>query len=304
MEGISANITQLREATAKAVVRVSQPETILAVIENRVPKGNVFEMAKVAGLFGVKNTYLNLPNSYSQPIEFTGIDYEIHDLEIQVSVKVKSVCKSDLEAEAMHGATIVALTIYDMLKPIDKGISIGHIKIEEKEEKSKKESPIQKPIKTAVVVCSNAVAQGTKLDSAGQAILKKLRPQPIQITSYILIPDSLEEIRTLAKRLSSENQLVIFCGGTGLSSTDVTPEALEPLLERRISGIEEAMRNYGQSQTPFAMFSRSLAGMIGDCMILALPGSTRGAMESMDAIFPHLLHVFQIRKGSPEKTGN
>ncbi|OOG76515.1 bifunctional molybdenum cofactor biosynthesis protein MoaC/MoaB [Algoriphagus sp. A40] len=291
MEDISANITQLREATAKAVVRVSQPETILAVIENRVPKGNVLEMAKVAGLFGVKNTALNLPNSHPQPIEFTGIEYEIQDLEIRISVKVKSVCKSDLEMEAMHGASIVALTIYDMLKPIDKGISIDQIKIEEKTGKPKEENQIQEPIKTAVVVCSNAVANGIKADSAGQAILKKLRFQPIQITSYILIPDSLEEIRALATRLSSENQLVIFSGGTGLSSTDVTPEALESLLEKRIPGIEEAIRSYGQSRTPHAMFSRSLAGTIGDCMVLALPGSTRGAMESMEAIFPHILHT-------------
>lgn len=291
MEDITANLTILREDTAKAVVRVSQQETIISVIENRVPKGNVLEMAKVAGLFGVKNTALNLPNSHPQPIEFTGIEYEIQDLEINISVKVKSVCKSDLEMEALHGASIVALTIYDMLKPIDKGISIEQIKIEEKAEKPKKESPIQNPIKTAVVVCSSAVANGIKPDAAGQAILKKLRTQPTQITSYILIPDSLEEIRALAIRLSSENQLVIFCGGTGLSKSDVTPEALEPLLEKRIPGIEEAMRSYGQSQTPFAMFSRSLAGKIGECMVLAVPGSTRGAMESMEAIFPHILHT-------------
>ncbi|HSF56258.1 MAG TPA: cyclic pyranopterin monophosphate synthase MoaC, partial [Algoriphagus sp.] len=268
MEDITLNITQLREATAKAVVRVSQPEAILAVIENRVPKGNVFEMAKVAGLFGVKNTYLNLPNTYSQPIEFTGIDYEIHDLEIHITVKVKSVCKSDLEMEAMHGVSIVALTIYDMLKPIDKGISIGQIKIKEKPEPPKKENQSQKPVSTAVVVCSDAVANGVKPDSAGQAILKKLRSQSIQITSYIIIPDSLDDIRTLAKRLAFENKLVLFSGGTGLSLTDVTPEALVPILERRIPGIEEAMRSYGQRKTPHAMFSRSLAGMIGNCMIL------------------------------------
>lgn len=294
MEDISAKSTQLREAKAEAVVRVSISDTISSLLENRVPKGNVFEMAKVAGLFAIKNTHLSLPHSHPVPIEFTAVDFQIHGLKIHISVQVKSVCKSDLEMEAMHGASIVALTVYDMLKPIDKGICIEQIQNQGEPEKPKRESSIQKSVKTAVVVCSNAVATGVKPDSAGQAILKKLRSQPVQITSYILIPDNLEEIRGLARRLSSENQLVIFSGGTGLSSTDVTAEALEPLLERRILGIEEAMRSYGQSRTPYAMFSRSLAGMIGDCVILALPGSTQGATESMEAIFPHVLHAFRL----------
>ncbi len=296
MEDITANITQLREATANALVRVSQPETILSLIENRIPKGNVFEMARVAGLFAVKNTAHHLPNSHPQAVEFTGIDFQIQELEIHISVKVKSVCKTDLEMEALHGASIVALTMYDMLKPLDKGICIEQIKIQEKPEKSKKAGMLQKPINTAVVICSNAIVKGIKTDAAGQQILEKLSSQNIKITSYDLIPDDLGQIRDLAKSLSLQNQLVVFSGGTGLSKTDVTTEALEPLLDRRIAGIEEAIRSYGQIRTPHAMFSRSLAGMIGDCMVLALPGSTRGAGESMDAIFPHLLHVFQIMK--------
>lgn len=292
MQDISANITRLREATVLAIVEVSKPETIIAVLENRVPKGNVFEMARVAGLFAVKNTSLQLPNSHPQPIEFTGIEYEIQDLEIHISVRVKSVCKSDLEMEAMHGATIVALTLYDMLKPIDKGISIRQIQSLEKREKHA-EGDSQKLIKAAVVVCSNAIVKGIKPDSAGQEILEKLQAQLIHVTSYDIIPDDLIEIREKAISLSGQNQLLIFSGGTGLSKTDVTTEALEPILERRIPGIEEAMRSYGQSRTPHAMFSRSLAGMIGDCMVLALSGSTRGAKESMEAIFPHLLHAFR-----------
>ncbi|MEP0710423.1 MAG: molybdopterin-binding protein, partial [Algoriphagus sp.] len=95
-----------------------------------------------------------------------------------------------------------------------------------------------------------------------------------------------------------KNQLVIFTGGTGLSKRDVTPEALEPILERRIPGIEEAIRSYGQKIMPFAMLSRSVAGTIGDSIVLALPGSTNGAKESMDAVFPHVLHVFKILKGA------
>jgi cyclic pyranopterin phosphate synthase len=120
--------------------------------------------------------------------------------------------------------------------------------------------------------------------------VKKLTLLGGKITSYDLIPDEVDQIREFARRLSLQNQLVIFIGGTGLSNTDCTTEALLPLLDTRIRGVEEAMRSYGQKLTPYAMFSRSLAGKIGTCLVLALPGSTRGAKESMDAIFPGVLH--------------
>ena len=291
MEDISANITSLHEASVEAVLCVSKSETIQAILEGRVPKGNVFEMAKAAGLFAVKNTHLSLPNAYPVPIEFTSIEYRIAGLEVYILVKVRSVCKSGLEMEAMHGALIAALTIYDMLKPIDKEVHIRQINI--KEDSEKQSAPyFGHAFTAAVVVCSNAVAKGIKPDSAGQLILEKLASQGTEITSYSIIPDDLDQTRALATALSVKNQLVIFSGGTGLSKTDVTTEALEPLLDRRIPGIEEAIRSYGQSLTPYAMFSRSLAGTIGNCLVLALPGSTRGAGESMDAIFPGIINVW------------
>jgi cyclic pyranopterin phosphate synthase len=91
--------------------------------------------------------------------------------------------------------------------------------------------------------------------------------------------------------------LLIFTGGTGLSRRDITPEALEPLLDRRIPGIEEAIRSYGQQRVPTAMLSRSLAGLMGGMLVLAVPGSVSGAGESIDAIFPAVLHLFKVLAG-------
>jgi molybdopterin biosynthesis enzyme MoaB len=82
-----------------------------------------------------------------------------------------------------------------------------------------------------------------------------------------------------------------------LSNKDVTPEAIIPLIDRRIPGIEEAIRSYGQERTPFAMLSRSVVGFKESTLLMALPGSTNGAAESIDAVFPSVLHLFQLLNG-------
>ncbi|MFL9829363.1 bifunctional molybdenum cofactor biosynthesis protein MoaC/MoaB [Flavobacterium sp. ST-87] len=303
MVDITHKISTLRSATAMATVKVSLPETIEAIEKNLVPKGNVLEMAKTAGLFAVKNTHLSIPDCHPLPIEYTAVDYEIKDLTIDILFTVKTVYKTGVEVEAMHGASIVALTMYDMLKPIDKNIEISTIKlVEKKGGKSSYKNKFREALKAAVFVCSDSIFAGEKEDRSGRIIVEKLESYGVATSHYEIIPDEVDFIQDRTKKYAEDNQLVIFTGGTGLSPRDVTPEALEPLLENRIPGIEEAIRNYGQDRMPYAMLSRSVVGTIGDSVVMALPGSANGAKESMDAVFPHVLHVFHILKGSNHDT--
>ena len=293
MVDITHKSNTLREAIAKANVKVSKPETILAVKQNTVPKGNVIEVARTAGLFGVKKTAELIPDCHPLPVEYTKIDFEVKEMEVEISIHVKTIYKTGVEVEAMHGASIVALTMYDMLKPIDKGVSIQNIRLEKKKGGKSDFGKTNLELNAAVIVCSDSVSAGKKQDKAGLIIKEKLESQNIKINHYQVIPDKIDVIQeTLKANLS--NDLVIFTGGTGMSPNDVTPEAILPLIEKPVKGIEEAIRKYGQERTPYAMLSRSVAGFIGNTLVLSLPGSSNGAKESIDAVFPAIKHVFKV----------
>ncbi|MDY8138159.1 bifunctional molybdenum cofactor biosynthesis protein MoaC/MoaB [Aquimarina sp. 2201CG5-10] len=298
MVDITHKNNTLRTAVAQAVVKVGHTETIEAILSKKIPKGDVFEMAKTAGLFAVKRTSDMIPDCHPLPIEYTAVDYKINNLEVTIEITVKSIYKTGVEVEAMHGASVVALTMYDMLKPVDKNVEIHAIKLLHKKGGKTNFKDSGKPYSAGVVVCSDSISAGHKEDKAGKAIISKLEQCQVTISSYTIIPDEKEQIEQQVKQLQQNgNDLIIFTGGTGLSPRDVTPETLNPLIERKIPGIEEAIRNYGQNRMPYAMLSRSVAGVIGETLVLALPGSTNGAKESMEAIFPAVLHIFRILKG-------
>jgi len=300
MVDITHKNTSLRTAIAQAIVEVSSQDTIDAVLNNKVPKGNVFEMAKTAGLFAVKKTSDMIPDCHPLPVEYTAVKYEVNGLQIKILIEVKTIYRTGVEVEAMHGASVIAITMYDMLKPIDKGIEIKNVRLVEKRGgKSDFKDKFRKDLRAAVIVCSDTISAGQKEDSAGKAIIAKLEACNVEIAQYVIIPDEIEAIqKRLIENTEEKTDLIIFTGGTGLSKRDVTPEAILPLIDREIPGVSEAIRNHGQERTPYSMLSRSVAGTKDESLILTLPGSTKGASESMDAIFPSILHIFRIFKGA------
>lgn len=299
MVNITHKSSTLRIAIAMATVKVSKPETIQAIEQRKIPKGDVFEFARAAGLLGVKKTSDLIPDCHPLPIEYTAITYAIDGLEIHITVEVHTIYKTGVEVEAMHGASITALTMYDMLKPIDKGVEIQNIRLLKKSGGKSDFKELQFPeIKAAVVVCSDSVFSGKSQDTSGKCIISLLEKLDIETLKYEVLPDEASAIRAKTLELcGSEYQLLIFTGGTGLSPRDVTPDAISPLIERHIDGIMETARNYGQQRMPYAMLSRGVAGFIGETLVLTFPGSKKGVEEYISALFPQILHLFKVNKG-------
>lgn len=299
MNDITHKITTLRSAMAEAYVKTGSAATIDAIKNRTVPKGDVFEFSRAAALLAVKNTAQVIPDCHPLPVESCKVEFSIDEAGVWIRVEVKAIYRTGVEVEAMHGSAIAALTMYDMLKPIDKGVEIQHIRLLAKKGGKSDYTDIPKrKINAMVVVCSDTISKGGKEDKAGKAIIQRLEQYGISISEYSIIPDEPLDIARKATLASQSGcDLLIYTGGTGLSKRDVTPETIRPMLDREVPGIMEAARKYGQERMPYAMVSRGVAGYIGDTLILTLPGSTRGAEESMDALFPYVLHLFRVASG-------
>lgn len=300
MTDILNKIFTKRVALAQAIIQVSSEDTMHAIVQKQVPKGDVFEFARAAGLLAIKKTSDVIPDCHPLPVEYAHIKYETGDLQIKILVEVATIYKTGVEVEAMHGAAVTALTMYDMLKPIDKNVEILSVRLIEKSGgKNEYYDKLNRNLKTAVVVCSDTVFNEKKEDRAGQEVISILEKYNIENISYAIIPDEKSQIQKQLKNLVDEQfDLVLFVGGTGLSPRDVTPESVSELIEREIPGIMEAARSYGQLRTPYAMLSRGVAGYVAKTLVLTLPGSTKGAAEAMQCLFPSLFHIFKVAAGS------
>lgn len=299
MVNITHKSNTLRKAIAAATVLVSSEETIKAVEQKLVPKGDVFSFAKVAALFAVKKTSDIIPDCHPLPIEFTDVRFVVRGLKIEVEVEVHTIYKTGVEVEAMHGASVAALTLYDMLKPIDSNIEIQAVRLVKKTGGKSSRSLAQAvPIQAAVVVCSDTVFQQKGVDHAGAALIEQLKKYQIDTVHYAVIADeSSSIIQQIHEHTHTNIQLLIFVGGTGVSARDITPDTVKPMLERELEGVMETARRYGQERMPYAMLSRSVAGLIGNKLVLTLPGSLSGSQEYLAALFPQILHVFDVIKG-------
>jgi len=284
---------------AKAVARINaSPMTVSLCKNGKSPKGNAIEMARAAGVLAAKKTSELIPFCHPIPLDHIGIDINCKKNAIEILAEATAVSKTGVEMEALTAASVAALTIYDMLKPIDKNISISRIKLIEKRGGKSDFLKTAKYLKAAVVVTSDSRSRRKNKDTTGPAIKNWLKDAGFKSNTVIITPDRKKDINdALRKCCKTGCDLIITTGGTGIGPRDVTVEATRSVIEREVPGISEAIRSYGQKRTPFSMLSRGIAGIKGKTLIVNLPGSPRGVKESLNAITPGILHAFEMIKG-------
>lgn len=296
MRDVSTKVNTLRTATARATLKAS-PDTIKLIKEGGAPKGDPLPVAKVAAIQAAKNCSQIIPYCHPMPVDFVGVEFELDEDAIQIITTVKAIYKTGVEMEALTAASVAALTIYDMLKMVDELMQIESILlVEKKGGKSDFRNKRGGILKAAVLVLSDSCAAGKKQDISGRIIVDKLTEEGLSVEDYKIIPDDAEEAKKEILRLADDLKvdLLITTGGTGLSTRDTTPEAIKALIERELPGVAETLRAYGQERNPFAMFSRSLAGVRAKTVIITLPGSTGGVKDGMNALFPFIFHAFKM----------
>lgn len=300
MKDVSRKFRTLRTATARALLHMS-PESVIRIQGRDIPKGDPLEVAKVAAVQAAKDTSGIIPYCHPLPISFVGVEYEIAERSVQVEVEVKAIAETGVEMEALTAASVAALTLYDMLKMIDEELRIGEVTLLSKRggKSDFRRRHGRQPLRAAVLVMSDSIAAGQKSDRSGRLIVERLENEGVEVADYRIVPDDPETITTQLIRYADEDglNLVLTTGGTGFGPRDNTPEAMSRVIEREVPGIPETARAYGQDRTPYSMLSRGRAGIRGQTLVVNLPGSRGGVADSLDALFPAVLHAFKMLRG-------
>ena len=293
------DITEKAETrrTARAAARLQIDPSILDATDHArdTDKGDALEASRIAGIMAVKNTADALPFCHPIPITDCDVDFELRDDGIYLEVEATTIAATGVEMETLYAAGVVAMNLYDMLKPHapkDTGlISVTDVHLVEKEG-GKSDFRPPSGLTAAVLVTHDGVASGEKDDTAGRTVQRALEKKGVDIGHYQVVGNDRKEVEAALDALVAGSfDVILTVGGTGLEDKDVTVDCVDGLLDRRVPGIMEAARAHGQRRTPYAMLSRGVAGLVGDTLIATFPGSTSGAEETADAVLTGLLHA-------------
>lgn len=296
MADVSSKPPTRREARASGRI-VMQPETIALLQRQELPKGNVLATAKIAAIQAAKQTSALIPLCHQLNLSWIDIEFEIGEDRIGIAASVITRESTGVEMEALTAVSVAALTIYDMCKAVDKTMEISGIRLDRKTGGKSAAATEYRP-RTAILVMSDSIAAGRGTDRSGAILREGFEKAGCAVETLNIVPD--EPAKIVAKVdawISDGVELIVTSGGTGLGPRDLTIEALAPKFTRRLPGVEQALFQWGQGKVRTAMLSRLAAGLIGNTVVVCLPGSTGAAKDALEALAPAIFHAFPMLRG-------
>ena len=299
MIDVSNKGNTLRYARAEGVLRAGRA-TLQRVREGTVPKGDVPTTARAAGIAAAKRASDWIVFCHPIPLDWIEVQFQVAETELRVAAEARTVWRTGVEMEALAAVSAALLNAYDMLKPLDRDLTISDIRVVDKQGgQSQFRETFVPPLKTAVLIISSANLAGKREDHASHAIRECLAEQPVQLDVWEVLPgDELAVRQRLVQLVERQNcELVLTSGGTGFGPSDITPEATAAVMEKEVPGVIQMQRRFSLERTPHSMFFRGIAGILKQSLIVNLPGSSQGAREALQALFPGILQVLaQLRR--------
>ena len=279
----------------------------------KLPKGDALKLGEVAGVLAAKNAASTIPLCHPLPLDRVLVSFEL-DAKLS-GVRARCECattaKTGVEMEALAGVTGALLAVYDLVKQVDAALTISDVRLEtktggksgdwrhpESEARPAAKAPARVRLgRASVITVSDSRSRGKAEDLSGPILAEGLKQLGFKVGARMVVPDEREAIAAAVAKAAKHSRLVALTGGTGLSPRDVTPETVASLCDRLIPGIGEALRADGAVTLPSAALSRSLAGQLGQSLVICLPGSRGGVKDALRVLAPLLPHALHVMAG-------
>jgi len=283
---------------AKAEGNISMlPETISAIQNDSLPKGNVLTTAKISGIHAAKKTPEMIPMCHQLNLSYIDIEFDLGDENISIRSVVKTKEATGVEMEALSAVSGAALAIYDMCKSVDKTMVIGEVKLVKKVGGKSDHATDYRP-KVGVITLSDSVAGGKSEDKSGIVLLNGFIEAGCEVNHHDIFSDGSDEIvPTILEWVDEDVELIITTGGTGLGPRDLTIQTVKEIFDSKLPGVEQALHAYGRGKVKTAMLSRLTAGVIGGTIVICLPGSIGATKDALKVLIPTIFHSFHMMKG-------
>ncbi|ADU96843.1 molybdenum cofactor biosynthesis protein C [Thermovibrio ammonificans HB-1] len=295
---VSAKFDNLRTARAVGRIKLS-PETVELIREKRIPKGDVIAAAQIAGIMGAKKTPELMPFCHPIPLDHVEVNLKLGEDFVEAEAEVRGIWRTGYEVEAMNAVMMALLTVYDMCKAFDSSMVIEGVRVVHKSGGKSDWAEDLSGLKAAVVTVSDSAYRKEREDKSGPRAVELLKEFGAEVIGYTVVPDEKEAIKKALESFKEQGaNIIVTTGGTGFSPRDVTPEATQELLYKEMVGFSEAMHLLGVRFTPKALMSRAKVGLLSPrCMVVNLPGSTKGVEQNLKMFAPLFKHALKMAAG-------